>query len=266
MPSLPPELDIRSFAGLQYIVSRLRAPDGCPWDRAQTHASLRPFLLEEAYEALAALDEGDAAKLREELGDLLLQIMLHGQIAAEDDEFTVEDVIEGIASKLLRRHPHVFGDVKVDTPEEVVLKWEEIKSEERGDRRPLLADVPQTMPALAYSQSLQRRAAGVGFDWPRVEDVLEKLSEEVRELSQAETAKQRREELGDVLFVLTSLARKLEVDAEESLTLAARRFQERFTAMESLARERGLKLDKLGLAEMESLWQEAKSGSDPANP
>ncbi len=262
MPPLPPELDIRSFAALEYIVARLRAPDGCPWDRAQTHASLRRFLLEEAYETLAALDEADAAKLREELGDLLLQIMLHAQIAAENEEFTINDVIEGIASKLLRRHPHVFGEVQVETPEEVVLKWEEIKSEERGGRRPLLADVPQAMPALAYSQSLQERAAGASFDWPRLEDVLDKISEEARELSEAETPKERREELGDLLFVLTSLARKLAVNAEESLRLAARRFQERFTAMESLARERGQKLDKLSTAEMESLWQEAKAGGD----
>ena len=259
MPPLPPDLDIRSFAALEEIVARLRAPDGCPWDREQTHASLRRFLVEEAYETLAALDEGSPAKLSEELGDVLLQIMLHSQIAAEEGDFTVHDVIEGIAAKLLRRHPHVFGDVKVETADDVVLKWEEIKDEERGEARSLLADVPAAMPALARSQSLQERAAATGFEWPRVEDALAKLSEEVEELAQAKSREQQREELGDVLWMLVSLARKLELDAEESLRLAARRFRERFAALEGLVRERGLKLSDLGIEEMESLWRETKS-------
>jgi tetrapyrrole methylase family protein/MazG family protein len=259
MPPLPPDLDIRSFAALEEIVARLRAPDGCPWDREQTHASLRRFLVEEAYEALAALDEGSPAKLREELGDLLLQIMLHSQIAAEEGDFTVHDVIEGIAAKLLRRHPHVFGDVKVETAEDVVLKWEAIKDEERGEDRSLLADVPAAMPALAHSQSLQERAAATGFEWPRVEDALAKLSEEVAELAQAKSREQQREELGDVLWMLVSLARKLELDAEEALRLAARRFRERFTALEGLTRGRGLKLSDLSIEEMESLWRETKA-------
>jgi len=266
MPPLPPDLDIRSFAALEEIVARLRAPDGCPWDRKQTHASLRRFLIEEAYEAVGAIDEGEPTKLSEELGDVLLQIMLHSQIAAEEGDFTVHDVIEGIAAKLLRRHPHVFGDVKVETPEEVVLKWEAIKDEERGEGRSLLTDVPAAMPALAYSQSLQERAAGTGFEWPGVEDVLAKLSEEVGELAQAKTREQQREELGDVLWMLVSLARKLDLDAEESLRLAARRFRERFTALEGLVRERGLKLSDLSIDEMESLWRETKPASDrPSN-
>jgi tetrapyrrole methylase family protein/MazG family protein len=258
MPPLPPDLDIRSFAALEEIVARLRAPDGCPWDREQTHASLRRFLIEEAYEALAALDEGIPAKLREELGDVLLQIMLHSQIAAEEGDFTVHDVIEGIAAKLLRRHPHVFGDAKVETAEDVVLKWEAIKDEERGEGRSLLADVPAAMPALAHSQSLQERAAATGFDWPRVEDALAKLSEEVEELAEAKSREEQREELGDVLWMLVGLARKLELDAEEALRLAARRFRERFTALEGLVRERHLKLGDLSIDEMESLWRETK--------
>ncbi len=259
MPPLPPDLDIRSFAALEEIVARLRAPDGCPWDREQTHASLRRFLVEEAYEALAALDEGSPAKLREELGDVLLQIMLHSQIAAEEGDFTVHDVIEGIAAKLLRRHPHVFGDAKVETAEDVVLKWEEIKDKERGEGRSLLADVPAAMPALAYSQSLQERAAATGFDWPRVADALAKLAEEVEELAQAKSREEQREELGDVLWMLVGLARKLDLDAEESLRLAARRFRERFTALEGLTQERDLKLSDLSIDQMESLWRETKS-------
>jgi tetrapyrrole methylase family protein/MazG family protein len=267
MPPLPPDLDIRSFDALGEIVARLRAPDGCPWDRAQTHVSLRRFLLEEAYETADAIDEGEPVKLREELGDVLLQIMLHSQIAAESGDFTVHDVIEGIAAKLLRRHPHVFDDVKVDTAEDVVLKWEAIKDEERGGTRPIFADVPAAMPALAYSQSLQERAAGTGFEWPGVEDVLAKLSEEVEELKQAETPEQRQEEFGDVLWMLVSLARKLHLDAEESLRLAARRFRERFTTLESLVRERGLKLADLSIDKMESLWRETKApGERPSNP
>jgi tetrapyrrole methylase family protein/MazG family protein len=258
LPALPPERNFRTFGGLESIVHRLRAPDGCPWDRAQTHESLKPFLLEEAYETLTALDEGDRGKLREELGDLLLQVLLHTEIATESGEFRLADVVEGIGRKLVRRHPHVFGDVEVETPEEVVSNWEAIKRDERGDGRPLLADVPPTLPALALSQALQNRASGVGFQWPDVERVLEKLVEELEELSKVEDADQRRDEMGDVLFVLTSVARRLGVDAEESLRLAARRFRDRFTRMEALTRERGRELTALSLGEMLALWQEAK--------
>jgi tetrapyrrole methylase family protein/MazG family protein len=266
LPALPPERNFRSFGGLEGIVHRLRAPGGCPWDRAQTHESLRRFLAEEAYEALDALDQGDPAKLREELGDLLLQVLLHTEIAIESGEFRFADVVEGIGRKLVRRHPHVFGDVEVETPEQVVDNWEAIKRDERGDERPLLADVPAAMPALAYSQALQRRAGTVGFQWPDVESVLEKLAEEVEELSKAEDTAAQRDELGDVLFVLASVARHLEVDAEEALRLAARKFRERFTRMEALARERALELAGLSLSEMGALWQEAKGqGGDLSN-
>jgi tetrapyrrole methylase family protein/MazG family protein len=256
----PPDFDVRSFDGLREIVRRLRAPDGCPWDRAQTHESLRRYLLEETYETLEALDDGKPAKLREELGDVLLQIMLHAQIASESGEFTIDDVIEGIATKLLRRHPHVFGETKVDTADEVVLKWEAIKSEERGGES-LLADVPQALPSLAYSQALQERAVAAGFEWPRIEDVLDKLTEEARELAGAETLDEKREELGDTLFVLVSLARKLGLDAEESLRLASRRFRRRFDALQALARERGLNLADLPIDALESLWRETKPSS-----
>lgn len=257
VPALAPERDLRTFGGLQHIVRRLRAPDGCPWDRQQTHASLKGFLLEEAYEALAALDEGDPHLLREELGDLLMQIMLQAQIADESDEFEMGDVIEGIASKLVRRHPHVFGEVQVETAEEVALNWEVIKKEERGEE-PLLSAVPISLPALAHAQSLQDRAARVGFEWPHLERVLDKLTEELQELSRADSTAQRLDEFGDVLFMLTSVARKLGIDAEEALRLAARKFRDRFTRLERLARERGRTLEGLSLAEMERLWEEAK--------
>lgn len=258
VPALALERDLRTFAGLQHIVRRLRAPDGCPWDREQTHASLKGFLLEEAYEALAALDEGDPHLLREELGDLLMQIMLQAQIADESGEFEMADVIEGIASKLVRRHPHVFGEVEVETAEEVALNWEVIKKEERGEE-PLLSPVPISLPALAHAQSLQDRVARVGFEWPHLERVLDKLTEELRELSGAESTAHRLDEFGDVLFMLTSVARKLGVDAEEALRLAVRKFRQRFSRMERLARERGQTLEGLSLAEMERLWEEAKA-------
>jgi tetrapyrrole methylase family protein / MazG family protein len=256
----PSDFDVHSFDALREIVRRLRAPDGCPWDRKQTHESLRRYLLEETYETLDALDNGSPAKLREELGDVLLQILLHAEIASEAGEFTIDDVIESIATKLVRRHPHVFGETKVDTAEEVVLKWEAIKSEERGGAS-LLEDVPQTLPALAYSQALQERAVARGFEWPRVEDVLDKLTEEARELAEAETLDEKREELGDTLFVLVSLARKLGLDAEESLRLASRRFRRRFEALQSLVGERGLRLEGLPIDALESLWRETKTPS-----
>jgi tetrapyrrole methylase family protein/MazG family protein len=258
LPALSPERNFRTFGGLEVIVHRLRAPGGCPWDRAQTHESLRRFLLEETYETLAALDEGDSAKLREELGDLLLQILLHTEIAVEGGEFRLADVVEGIGRKLVRRHPHVFGDVEVETPEQVVDNWEAIKRDERGDSRSLLADVPAAMPALAYSQALQSKASGVGFQWPDVESILEKLVEELEELSKVEDAAARKDEMGDVLFVLTSVARRLGIDAEEALRLAARKFRERFTGMETLAHGQGKELAQLSLSEMEALWQEVK--------
>ena len=257
LPALAPAQDLRTFGGLQRIVARLRAPDGCPWDREQTHTSLKGFLLEEAYEALAALDEEDSHLLCEELGDLLMQIMLHVQIASESGEFEMGDVVQGIADKLVRRHPHVFGEVKVESAEEVALNWEVIKKEERGEA-PLLAAVPISLPALAHAQSLQDRAARVGFEWPELERVLEKLTEELRELSGAESTAERLDEFGDVLFVLTSVARKLGIDAEEALRLVARKFRRRFTRMERLAQEGGVKLEDLSLSEMERLWEEAK--------
>src|SRR3990170_8974757 len=183
--------NLRTFSGLRAIVRRLRGARVCPWDRAQTHATLKIFLLEETYEALQALDEGDPAKLREELGDLLMQVLLHSQIASEAGEFELADVFESIGTKLGRRHPHVFGDAQVETPEEVVVNWEAIKREERNDGRSLLADVPIALPALAQARALQDKAASVGFEWRELDQVMDKLREEVTELARVEDQQQR---------------------------------------------------------------------------
>jgi len=253
-----PEGEMHTFEGFRAIIARLRAPDGCPWDRAQTHASLKPYLLEEAYEALDALDEGDPQRLRDELGDILLEVFLHVQLAEEAQEFTLADVIYGIASKIVRRHPHVFGEEQADSPQEVMVRWEELKREERGTQDSALAGVPQAMPALVRTQKLLARAASVGFEWRQTEDVLAKLGEELEELAQAGELDHKREELGDVLFLLVNLARYLDLDAEEALRQANRKFYQRFTTMEALAREQGRSLPDMPLAEQEALWEAAK--------
>jgi tetrapyrrole methylase family protein/MazG family protein len=252
------EAELRTFDGLREIIARLRGPDGCPWDRAQTHTSLKSYLLEEAYEALAALDENDTEKLCDELGDLLLEVLLHVQLAEEVREFTLEDVVYRIASKLIRRHPHVFGEEQADTPEQVMSRWAALKQEERGDESSALEGMPLAMPALACAQRLQERAARVGFQWPDIRRAKGKLEEEIGELAAAGDADHKREELGDVLFMIVSLARYLDLDAEEALRLANRKFVRRFSSMEAIARERGLPLADLPLTKLEALWEEAK--------
>ena len=193
-------------------MTKLRAPDGCPWDRAQTHASIKPYLIEEAYEVLQALDEENTDKLCEELGDLLLQILLHAQIAKEAKEFSIRDVVKGISTKLIRRHPHVFGKSKAANAEEVALEWEELKQNERKKDASLLSSVPKGLPSLSYSHSIQRRAAGVGFDWKEFEGILDKLVEELSELKRANTQQQKVHEFGDVLFAMVNAARWQGVD------------------------------------------------------
>jgi len=253
------EGDLNSFTTLEQIVSRLRAPDGCPWDREQTHASIKPYLIEEAYEVLQALDEENSAKLCEELGDLLLQILLHAQMASEAGKFDIRDVVRGIATKLLRRHPHVFGDSGEATDAETVAQeWEVLKQEERKPGDSLLGSVPREMPALAFSQSIQRRAAGVGFDWKDSAGVLEKMAEEVAELKQADTHQEQVAEFGDILFTLVNIARWQGVDPEEALRLANDRFCRRFACMEEACRKRGVALHQLSFEEQNALWDEAK--------
>lgn len=269
---LPPLPGVGGVEGFQDTIARLRAPGGCPWDREQTHRSLRTNLLEETYEALSAIDRDDMPALCEELGDLLLQIALHTQIAVEEGDFSLAEVVAGIDTKIKRRHPHVFGDVQVNGVSEVLHNWEEIKRAERADRdstgaeRSMLDGVPAALPALARAQSLQRRAARMGFEWRDLEEVMNKVTEELAELQAATTAEARELELGDVLFVLASLARWLDVDAESALRATCDRFTQRFAAVEKLCRERGLEMGKLSLAEWEALWRETKGMSNEANP
>jgi tetrapyrrole methylase family protein/MazG family protein len=246
------------FATLVEIIARLRAPDGCPWDRKQTHPSLRGNLLEECYEALHSIDEGDSGKLCEELGDLLMQVALHSQIAAEAGEFELEDVIRGINTKLIHRHPHVFGAQKVNSAEEVAHNWEALKQAERGAGSSILESVPRQMPALGYSQEIQRRVAQVGFDWEDIDGVIDKLAEEVGEFRRAGDQEQRAGEFGDLLFTLVNIARRMGVDVESALRQANQRFYRRFTYMEEVCRKRGVNIGELSFDEQNELWEEAK--------
>jgi tetrapyrrole methylase family protein/MazG family protein len=251
--------ETRSYEALRDVVARLRAPDGCPWDREQTHASLRPYVIEEAYEVLAVLDSGSVDKLPEELGDLLLQVVLHSQLAEEAGEFEMADVLEGLAQKLIRRHPHVFGDVELETAGQVVAQWDEIKKTERDEDHSVLANVPPAMPALSYAQTLLRRAESAGFAWPHREDVLAKLGEELRELEAAATPEEATDELGDLLLNVANYARYLGIDAEQALREAGHKFRRRFTAVESTARDRGLDLKSESRDSLMALWDEAKA-------
>jgi tetrapyrrole methylase family protein/MazG family protein len=252
------EQDPSSFDTLEKIVAKLRAPDGCPWDRAQTHASIKPYLIEEAYEVLQALDDENSEKLCEELGDLLLQILLHAQIAREAGEFEIRDVVKSIATKLIRRHPHVFGKSKAANADEVALEWEELKQNERKKDDSLLSSVPKGLPALSYSHSIQRRVAGIGFDWKEYEGILDKLVEELGELQRADTRQEKIHEFGDVLFAMVNAARWQGVDLEEALRLANERFSRRFRYMEEACRKRGISLRDLSFEEQNALWDEAK--------
>lgn len=267
------------FDALVRLMARLRAPDGCPWDRAQTHESLKPFLLEEAYEVLEAIDRGESRRLQEELGDLLLQVLFHAQIASESGQFTVEKVMDQLVEKLVRRHPHVFGgpDQKQATThaDQVLRRWEEIKRAEReqhGTAESMLDGVPKALPALLRAYQIQARASRVGADWTEVGPMLNKLEEELEELRQAlrasgreddrpepQTRKARVEaEFGDVLFSLVNLARFLKVNPEDALRTATNRFIERFHYLEAQATKAGRTLSDMTLAEMDSLWEEAK--------
>ncbi len=259
---VPPLGEGTSFEAFQEIVAHLRAPDGCPWDREQTHASLRPHLLEEAYEALAALDSGEPAEMVEEFGDLLLQIVLNAQIASEEGDFTMADVLKGIHDKIVRRHPHVFGEIQIDSVQGVLKNWEKLKEAERADNgnqdKGLLDGVPLALPALTQAQEYQDRAVRVGFDWPEIGGVLEKIVEEVEEVRRASDEAELAAELGDLFFALVNLSRWEKVDAESALRAANGRFKQRFGYIEQAAKARNVKLSDMTLEEMESLWQEAK--------
>jgi tetrapyrrole methylase family protein / MazG family protein len=251
------------FQRLIQIMAQLRAPDGCPWDHQQTHRSLRQHLLEETHEVIEALDSGEPEALKAELGDLLLQIVFHAQIAAENDEFDIEDVARSINEKLIHRHPHVFGDVRVDGASEVVVNWEKLKLEEReaADRTSALDGIPAGLPALQYATKVQKKAARVGFDWDDAGGPLAKVHEEIGELeeaSEAGDAEAAESELGDLLFAICNLARFLHIDSESALRETVGRFRTRFEHMEQTAGRAGRSMAEMSLDELEDLWQAAK--------
>jgi tetrapyrrole methylase family protein/MazG family protein len=259
VPASTAERAMGSFDSLVQIVARLRAPDGCPWDREQTHKSLRPYVIEEAYEVVEAIDKGDPTTLTEELGDLLLQTLLHAQIASETGDFDITDVIGSIAAKMVRRHPHVFGKLSVAGSQEVLANWEAIKKAEREDEQTMFSGIPNHMPALQAAQEVQSRAARVGFDWKDIAGVLEKVAEEVEELSQSRDSSTLSAEFGDILFALVNAARHLGINAEMALRSANQKFVERFTRMEAMARAQGVELASLTLEEQDQLWNRAKA-------
>jgi tetrapyrrole methylase family protein / MazG family protein len=256
----------KNFAELIEVMARLRAEDGCPWDREQTHQSLKPYLLEETYEALEAIDAGDFPELCKELGDVLLQIVFHAQIASEAGHFTSGDVCRAIVDKLVHRHPHVFGDVEVDGPDQVLTNWEQLKRQEKGDSQEphsSLDGVPKHLPALLRAQRVQSRASRVGFDWDRIDGPLDKVEEEFAELRREweEGNKEKvEEEFGDLLFALVNTARFLKVDSEDSLRRAVSKFERRFRAVEATFRQRGEELSDASLEEMDRVWDQVKEG------
>ncbi len=258
---VPALAEISAFESLQDTIARLRAPDGCPWDREQTHQSLRSHLLEEAYEALQAMDVQDMEALKEELGDLLIQVVLHAQIATEEGDFSMAEVIAATNEKIIARHPHVFGDMELEAVDEVLENWEWLKAQERGVKgkdRGVLNGVPNTLPALAQAAELQARAARVGFDWDDISGVLDKVREEIAEILEADSSEARFSELGDLLFACVNYARWLKVDPEAALREANRRFRFRFGRVEAVAEAEGRPLKEWSLEELERVWQSSK--------
>lgn len=253
-----------SVADLVSLMDKLLSPEGCPWDREQTLESLAPYLIEETYEVLEAIDSGDPGHHQEELGDLLLQIVFQSALRSREGAFDIDDVTRGIVEKMVRRHPHVFGDAKAADADTVLDQWQKLKAQEKGDRR-VLDGVPRAMPALARAQKISVRAARVGFDWPDVEGCRAKVDEELRELDDARAhpdAERVEEELGDLLFAIVSMARKLGVDAESALRRTTDKFEHRFRFIEDELRARGKKPADSNLEEMDALWERAKRETD----
>jgi MazG family protein len=262
----------REFNELVATMERLRAPGGCPWDREQTYASLAQYLLEECYEAFDAIQEadqtGDTTNLREELGDLLLQVVFHSTIAAERGDFTIDEVVKGVTEKLILRHPHVFGEKELATAADVLNNWDQLKAEEREksgkierEKESILDDVPVHFPALLEGLKLTKKAAKVGFDWESAAQIVDKLNEELDELNSAISNDQQEkieEEIGDLLFVLVNLARKLDVEPETALKRTNRKFRERFKYIEKELKARGRSPEESSIEEMDALWNEAK--------
>ena len=252
------------FNRLTDIMEQLRGPNGCPWDKEQTSETLKPYLIEEAYEVIDAIDSKDDANLAEELGDVLLQVVFHAQIASEENRFTIEDVAKSIADKLVRRHPHVFGDAQAETPDEVIKNWEAIKSEEKEaetgkEAESVLSGVPRHLPALLRAQQIQKKAARVGFDWEKTEEVMQKVEEEIQELKNTKTQQEKVEEFGDLLFSLVNLARFLKIDPEDALTKTIGKFQTRFAHIEAELAQKGQTPQNATLEEMDALWEQAKT-------
>ncbi|NJD01060.1 MAG: nucleoside triphosphate pyrophosphohydrolase [Ruminiclostridium sp.] len=245
------------------IMTLLRSADGCPWDREQTHDSLKRYMIEETYEVLEQIDKKDSGKLCDELGDLLLQVVFHAQLSKENGEFDMDDVITGICRKLISRHTHVFGEAKADTSEKVLENWEEIKKKEKGieSHTGVLKDVPSNLPALMRSFKVQQKAARVGFDWDKIDDVIAKVDEEIQELKdvyKSNNMERITDEMGDALFALVNLSRFLKIQPELALTGTTNKFIKRFAYIESESLKNGKKLEEMNLAEMDELWNEAK--------
>jgi tetrapyrrole methylase family protein/MazG family protein len=258
--------DLTPFERLCLVMEVLRSPDGCAWDRAQDHKSLLPYLIEETYEVAEAIESDDTGALKEELGDLLCQIVFHAQLASEREAFDVQDSVNTIVDKLIRRHPHVFGEKKDLEPLEVRDQWEKIKTES-GEKESVLGGLPSSMPALTMAYRMGEKAAGVGFDWKQAEDVLEKIHEELgeirREFASGETDRRERltDEIGDLLFAVSSLSRKLRIDPESALRRALEKFRRRFSEMERRVTENGGRFDDHSLDSLEAIWQDVKTDS-----
>ena len=257
----------KAFEELVEIMDRLRSPEGCPWDREQTHESLKESLIEESYEAIDAIEAKDMDELRGELGDILLQIVFHARLAEETNAFNINDVIDGINAKLLRRHPHVFGEESASCAEEVLHRWEQIKSTEKGNekRESVLDGVPSHLPALMRAMEVSKKAARAGFEWPNVDAVVDKLDEEVHELkAELHSGNKERisDEIGDLLFTIVNIARWEKIDTEDALRLMIRRFSTRFRKIEEAAKASGRRIDEMSLEEMEEVWEKAKGADD----
>lgn len=262
IPPVPREKLNHQFFRLKEVISTLRGPNGCPWDRKQTHESLRPYLIEEAYEFLQAVEDQDDEGMVEELGDVLLQVMLHSQIGEDEGYFTVDDVILSITEKMIRRHPHVFGDTTIHSAEEVVNTWDQIKQQEKGDSRPSVIDgVVDTLPGLMKAQELQKKAKKVGFDWDDPAPMWEKVEEEIQEFHESVDAKgayEQEDELGDILFALVNVARYYRINPEIAIQRTNHKFKSRFIEMESLVSESGKVMSEMTLEELDQYWVLAK--------
>lgn len=253
------------FMRLVEIMARLRAPGGCPWDREQTHESLKKYMVEEAYEACDAIDSGEDRQIAEELGDVLLQVVFHAQVASEEKRFTIEDVLDAINTKLVSRHPHVFGELKLDNSEQVLQHWESFKVREKQERQSILDGIPRDLPALLKAHRIQERVARVGFDWEKVEDVFCKVKEELREFEEACYSQEDdriEDELGDLFFAVVNVARFLEKDPEAALQRTIRKFTRRFNYIEQQVKQSGQDLQSVSLEVMDKYWEESKKSGE----